>query len=240
MFDVVGEGGVSLEVFTSKLDALGDRPVTVEINSPGGDVFAGIGIYNALITHPGNVKVSIFGLAASAASIIAMGGDGIEIAGNAMMMIHNSWMMTVGNAGDHVDSAGILAKIDNGLAGTYQKRSGQPLDVIKNWMAAETWFSAEEAKQFGLVNSVANATAPQARFDLSAFKNTPAQLANSAPHQSRSLPTRSDVERYLRNHFPIRAAARISRGEWPTREDRQSIAAKLEANLAELRTVRGH
>ena len=239
IFDAIGHAGITATAFTSKLNALGGKPVRIEINSPGGDVFDGLAIFNALARYPGAVDVSIVGLAASAASIIAMAGDKIEIAANAFLMIHKAWALTIGNADEHTATAGILNKIDGSLSETYANRTGRSLATVRNWMQQETWFSADEAKQNGFVDAIIGESEPQARFDLSVFRNCPAELQASLPPEPKSLPTRSQVERYLRQRFPARAAHRISNLEWPTREGRQSIAAKLESNLAALRSIRG-
>src|SRR5205823_2104371 len=113
VYDEIGQFGVSPTAVRDQLKGAGD--VLVKINSPGGDVFDGIAIHNDLVAHSGNVTVHVTGVAASAASIIAMAGKTIAIAPNAFVMLHNSWALTIGNAGDHQDTASLLTQVDGAL-----------------------------------------------------------------------------------------------------------------------------
>ncbi|HYI43671.1 MAG TPA: head maturation protease, ClpP-related, partial [Sphingomicrobium sp.] len=110
MFGEIGEDFWSDNPITAKkvaaqLRAIGDRPVEVQINSPGGDMFEGIAIYNVLREHPQEITVKVMGMAASAASIIAMAGDRIEIGAASFLMIHNCWVMAIGNRHDMRETA---------------------------------------------------------------------------------------------------------------------------------------
>ena len=144
-------------------------------------MFDGIAIYNALARHDANVRVEVVGLAASAASIIAMAGDDISIARNGFLMIHRSWGLCVGNAADHSDMAGVLSKIDAGLAKTYSDRSGQLIGTVSKWMAQEVWFSADEAIETGFADGIIDDANPQAKFDLAIYANVPAALQARLP-----------------------------------------------------------
>lgn len=128
--------------------------ITVRINSPGGSVFDGIGIYNALVNCGKRVVVKIDALAASIASVIAMAGDDIIIAGNAQMMIHKAWTISMGNADDLLREAATLESIDSSLISTYAARTNQKPDAIGAMMAAETWLNAETAKEKGFADRV--------------------------------------------------------------------------------------
>lgn len=119
--------------------------IDVRINSPGGDVFEGEAIYNALLRNQAKINVFIDGLAASAASFIAMAGDSIEIAENAFLMIHNSWIYAMGNKADLTKTVDLLGKVDANLAAIYATRSGIDVAKITEMMDAETWFTAKEA-----------------------------------------------------------------------------------------------
>jgi ATP-dependent Clp protease protease subunit len=150
MFDVIGEdfwsgGGVTAKKVAAQLRAIGDRPVEVQINSPGGDMFEGIAIYNVLREHPQNITVKVMGMAASAASIIAMAGDRIEIGAASFIMIHNCWVMAIGNRHDMRETADWLEPFDQAMVDLYAARTGQkPADVAK-WMDAETFMSGSQA-----------------------------------------------------------------------------------------------
>ena len=126
----------------------------VYINSGGGDVFAGMAIYNILKRYDGEVTVHIDGLAASIASVIAMAGDNIIMPENALMMIHNAWTIAMGNAAELRGTADELERVDKLITDIYTARSGKDADEISDAMADETWLTAEEALDFGLVDEV--------------------------------------------------------------------------------------
>lgn len=159
MFDVIGEdfwngGGITAKGVAAQLRAIGERPVEVQINSPGGDMFEGIAIYNVLREHPQEVTVKVMGMAASAASIIAMAGDRIEIGAASFLMIHNCWVLAVGNRNDMTETAEWLAPFDKAMAEVYASRSGQPIDLIEKWMDAETYMSGSTALDRGLADAL--------------------------------------------------------------------------------------
>ncbi len=152
--------------FRQQLDRCGD--VVVHINSPGGDVFAAAAIYSALRGHRGNVTVQIVGIAASAASVIAMAGDEVLISPVAYMMIHNPWTMAQGDANEMEHQAEILREIGNGLVAAYAQRTGLDTDEIQRMLDAETYMSAETAVELGfadgmLYETVSDLNAPQNR-----------------------------------------------------------------------------
>ncbi len=126
--------------------------IEVRLNSPGGYVFDGIAIYNLLRGAGVPVTVVVDGWAASAASVVMMAGDRIEMGEGTMAMIHNAWTIAVGNAQDLLEVAAVLEKIDGEAAGIYQRRSGNEIELIREWMNAETWFTAAEAVDAGLAD----------------------------------------------------------------------------------------
>ncbi len=138
------------------------QDVTIRINSPGGDVFEGVAIHNALAQHEGKVTVHIDALAASAASVIAMAGDEIHIAANAMVMIHRAWTWTAGNANDLEKEAALLRQIDGTLVATYVARTSQETADIEAMLDAETWLTAEDAKAKGFADTITPAKTPPA------------------------------------------------------------------------------
>ena len=141
--------------FKKDLDSLGDiEQLDIYINSPGGDVFAGQAIYSILKRTKAHITVHIDGLAASIASIVAMAGDEIIMPKNAMMMIHNAWTYAAGNKDELRDMADTLDKIDSVLVDVYASKTGREKDEIVEKMNAETWFTADEALGFGLIDSV--------------------------------------------------------------------------------------
>jgi ATP-dependent Clp endopeptidase proteolytic subunit ClpP len=194
-------GGVSPIQFAQDLKALGDiKTLSVRINSPGGDVFDGATIYNQLVQHPATVTVYVDGLAASAASLVAMAGDKICMADNAMMMIHNAWGCMAGDANDLRTFADILQKVSETMCATYAKRSGMKAADVQKLMDKETWFNAQECVDEGLADEIvqpaeANASASaKVLFDLSHFKNVPKGIVQQ-PAASQSTITPPDFYR---------------------------------------------
>lgn len=146
---------ITPKAFKDDLDALGDIDVIdIYINSSGGDVFAGDSIYNILKRHNARKIVHIDGLAASIASIIAMVGDEIIMAENALMMIHEAWTYARGNKRDLAKMIDALVRIDDTLSGVYAARTGKNADEIADMMQNETWFTAAEAMEQGFADKV--------------------------------------------------------------------------------------
>jgi HK97 family phage prohead protease len=146
--------GVTASVIKSQIDNAGDvKSIKVRINSPGGDVFEGIAIYNMLRAQKKPVAVYIDGLAASAASIIAMAGDTITMGVNTMMMVHNVWSQCVGYASDMRKMADMLDKTSAAVAQTFIAR-GLTAEKVAELMNAETWLTAPEALALGLCTGV--------------------------------------------------------------------------------------
>jgi ATP-dependent Clp protease, protease subunit len=159
MFDMIGEdfwtgGGVTAKKVASQLRAIGDRPVTVQINSPGGDMFEGIAIYNVLREHPQPITVQIMGMAASAASVIAMAGDDIQIGAASFIMIHNCWVLAMGNRNDMRELADWLEPFDAAMTGLYSQRTGKDAKEIANWMDKETYMSGTQAIERGFADGL--------------------------------------------------------------------------------------
>lgn len=164
IYDVIGEdrwtgGGFTDKQMAAALRGIGDRDVTVDINSPGGDMFEAIAIYNMLAQHKGRVTVNVMGLAASGASIIAMAGDTINMSAGSFMMIHNAWGVVVGNKADMRASADVFDGFDGGLADIYEARTGLNRSEIVKLMDAESFFSVSEAINLGFADGPAQTSA---------------------------------------------------------------------------------
>lgn len=147
-FDLWGDG-VTAKRIQQDLRAIGNQDVTVLINSPGGNVFEGLAIYNLLRQHKGHVTTKVIGLAASAASFIAQAGDDRQIARAAFLMVHNSWVCTCGNRHDLRAIADWLEPFDLTLADIYVARTGLGLDDVIDALDAETWIGGSEAVKAG-------------------------------------------------------------------------------------------
>ena len=145
-------GQIVARRFRQQLARCGD--VTVFINSPGGDVFAGAEIYTALREHKGKVTVKISGIAASAASVIAMAGDEVLMSPVAYMMIHDPWTYAMGNAREMEHQAQVLREIGEGLIAAYTAKTGKSRDEIADMLAAETYMNAEQAVREGFADGI--------------------------------------------------------------------------------------
>ncbi|EKH6499146.1 Clp protease ClpP, partial [Providencia rettgeri] len=158
VLDVIGEDylgeGVTAKRISGALRAIGNNDVVVNINSPGGDMFEGLAIYNLLRAHSGKVTVNILGIAASAASIIAMAGDEIQMGRGAFLMIHNCWSIGVGNRHDFAKLAADLEPFDKSMADIYVARSGQSESVVSKMMDDETYIASSDAIAKGFADGL--------------------------------------------------------------------------------------
>jgi len=150
--------------------------VELRINSPGGDVFAARAMAQAMREHPGKVTAYVDGVAASAASLLAVSAAETVMAPGSMMMIHEAWTIALGNKGDFLATAALLEKIDASIVETYQAKAGGEPAQWAALMAAETWYTAAEAVQAKLADRVSEAkpAAAQAAWDLGVYDNAPA------------------------------------------------------------------
>jgi len=203
-------GGVAPEPFVAQLREITAGTIHLRINSPGGSVFGARAIETALREHKARVVVHIDGLAASAATFIAMAGDEVVMSKGSMFMIHNAWTFAYGNAAELKNTAALLDKIDGTLVATYADRTGQKPEQVANWMAAETWFTADEAVKYGFADKLAEAEtktgAKASAWSLKAYLNAPAP---PAPEPEPALPAAATEEHRERQQQRMRLLARI-------------------------------
>lgn len=181
IFDEIGYWGISAKQFITDLKTVDPaHNILLRIHSPGGEVFDGNAIYNALKRHPGGVTVQIEGLAASMATVIALAGSPVRMSANGFFMIHNPWSIAMGDAEDMREQAELLEKIQAGIVNAYAAKSGQSAEQVQAWMDAETWFTAEEALAAGFIDEITDAIAIAASANKFArvgkFKNAPGDL----------------------------------------------------------------
>ncbi|GFM89353.1 ATP-dependent Clp protease proteolytic subunit [Pseudomonas cichorii] len=158
IYGLIGEGwydeGVTVKRIDAALRAIGDKPVTVYINSPGGDMFEGIAIYNRLREHSQSVTTKVLGLAASAASVIYLAGEQRQVASSAFLMIHNCWTYTVGNRHVLRDIADDMEEFDSAMAELYAETSGQGIEDMAALMDDETFIRGKRAVELGLATGL--------------------------------------------------------------------------------------
>lgn len=204
IYEQIGEdfwsgGGITAKSFQKELAAIKSPQIDLHINSPGGEVFEGLAIFNLIKQHPANVTTYIDGLAASIASVIAMAGDEIYMAENALFMIHNPWGMAMGDSTEMRKTADLLDKICESLIIAYTDKSKKKKEEVKCLMDEETWMTAEEAMDFGFIDDVTESMdlAACAKFipimSKAKFKHIPEALKEHKP-----IPTATDLERSLR------------------------------------------
>jgi len=184
VYDIIDSfWGVSAADVAKALASISAPNIALRINSPGGDVFEARAMMTALAEHPATITAKIDGLAASAASVLALAADTVEIAEGGFFMIHNAWTIALGNAADLRVTADLLDKIDDTLVADYATKSGQTADAIKAWMAAETWFTAQEAVDAGFANSImpGAAKAKASAFNLAVYDKAPRALTEPKP-----------------------------------------------------------
>jgi ATP-dependent protease ClpP protease subunit len=202
IYDVIGQDwwtgeGVTAKRVAGALRQLGPVDVTVNINSPGGDMFEGVSIYNLLAEHPAQVTVRVMGLAASAASIIAMAGDTVQMGLGSFLMIHNSWGGVVGNHADFASAAETFRAFDEAMARIYAARTGRDQAEIRAMMEAETWLSPERAIELAFADETF--TAP----DLSPTTDTQKAARSRLDMQlAKAGVPRSERRALMRQAFP--------------------------------------
>jgi ATP-dependent protease ClpP protease subunit len=199
LYEEIGGFGIWAADLVPALAQLQADQIEVHLNSPGGDYFDGVAIANGLANHPANVVVHVDGLAASAASVIAMAGDEIIMHPGSQMMIHDAITGTYGNAGEHKRTEALLDKVSADIAALYASRAGGDAGTWRTQMLAETWLSAEEAVTSGLANSIGGRQLPAGQEQpqswqalLSAYR-AGTDLSSSAPHET-SAPVAAAVQ----------------------------------------------
>jgi len=188
IYDVIGESwdgsGVPAKKFVEDVAALGSvDTIKVRINSPGGDVFDGTAIYNALVGHKARIETQIDGMALSMASVIAMAGDIVTAPENAMLMVHNPQTMAYGDAEAMRKVADTLDKAKTSLMVAYRRKTGKTDEEISALLDDETWMTGAEAHEMGFVDSLIEPVRMAAFFDLSKFgyRNAPELRAIEIP-----------------------------------------------------------
>ena len=175
VYDEIGYWGVSAADFVTDLGGITAKDITLRINSPGGDVQDGLAMLNALRQHPANIHVIVDGWAVSAASFIAMAGDKVSMAPNAMMMIHDAAGMCYGNSAEMAEMAELLNKHSDNIASVYARRAGGTVEDWRTVMRAETWYTDQEAVDAGLADEILGS------------EETDATVKNAAPESAQTI-----------------------------------------------------
>ncbi|WP_237331719.1 head maturation protease, ClpP-related [Ralstonia syzygii] len=197
LYDVIDPyWGVGAEAFAKALASITAGTIHLRVNSPGGDVFEARAMVAAIGAHSAKVIAHIDGLAASAATYVAMAADEVRIADGAFMMIHQAWTFSMGNAADLRAQADLLDKVDASIVADYARKTGKDAGQIAQWMADETWFTSAEAVENGFADTVVQndkgSSATQNRWTLAAYQKVPKALtAPPEPDLSSAARTRA-------------------------------------------------
>lgn len=214
LYDIIGEdifGGVGAKQFAAELaNAKAAKTIDLRINSPGGDAFVAFTMYNLLKSQRAEINVFIDGLAASAASVVAMAGDTIEIAKNGMLMIHRAWTVVAGNAADFHRQAATLEKVDESIVNIYADQTGGDTAGLLEQMSAETWLNAADALEQGFVDRIGQQQAVAAciRADLFNYKHIPPELLVAEPVEAEAIPYHQQLRQDLAT-FPRTPSTRM-------------------------------
>tara|TARA_R110000824_G_scaffold68046_3_gene176259 strand:+ start:2911 stop:3906 length:996 start_codon:yes stop_codon:yes gene_type:complete len=190
LFNDIGTFGVTAQNFIDEIKEYEDTELNIHINSLGGEVFEGMAIYSIIQRRKAKTTVYIEGIAASIASVIALAADEVIMSENSLLMIHNAWGGTQGEAKDMRKQAKILDKITNEIAEVYVKKSGIPYNEVIRMMDEETWLTAEEAVALGLVDSISEPIKVAAKYDVSKYKN----ITNKKVEQILSLTKKREIK----------------------------------------------
>ncbi len=193
-------GGVSAISFAKELTAITAPTIHLHINSPGGDVFAARAMEQLMREHPSQIIAHIDGYAASSASYVALAADQVLIGAGAQYMIHKAWTIACGNADEISKTVALLNHIDASLIETYARETGQDAQQIADWMAAETWFNAEQAVQYGFADAIAGSEDAQAleqSWDMAAYRNAPRITTPAAREREPEQTDRAALRRRL-------------------------------------------
>lgn len=203
IFDEIGFWGVTAQSFISDFKEITAKNVDLRINSPGGAVFEGMAIFNAIKRHPANVTVHVEALAASIAAVIAMAGDSINMAKNSHMMIHKAFTISMGNAEDLRKEADVLDRIDDTIAEIFVERTDESKGDIINLMEDETWMNAQEALDMGFIDTVEGDSGAENKFDLTVFNHVPQELLaiqnKRIEEEEEKKFSKTGIEKILRN-----------------------------------------
>jgi ATP-dependent Clp endopeptidase proteolytic subunit ClpP len=237
IYDEIGFGGVTAKSFLAELKKLSGQRVHLRINSVGGSVVEGAAIYNALRRHKGGLVVHIDALAASMASVIAMAGDETLIADNALVMIHNPWGMTMGDADELRKEADILDKLKATLVNAYVRKTGMEAEQVAQMMDDETWLDATEAVALGFADAIedgieaaASITPESARARFDTFQNSMARKTTKNIKAEEAAPAEVVAEPVV--EAPVTDGAVDTSSEDNMNAELQAKVDALQADLA--------
>jgi len=190
IFNDIGTFGVSAQSFVEEIKEYEGKELAIHINSLGGEVFEGMAIYSIIQRRKAKTTVYIEGIAASIASVIALAADEVIMSENSLLIIHNAWGGSNGDADEMRKQADVLDKITNEIAEIYVKKTNLPYNEIESMMGEETWLTAEEAVALGFADSISKPIKVAAKYDVSKFKN----ITNEEVEKTLSINTKRKIK----------------------------------------------
>jgi ATP-dependent Clp endopeptidase proteolytic subunit ClpP len=238
IFDEIGGWGISVDMFKEQFDLVkNSASIRLLLNSPGGDVFAGMAMYNLLSSVRSKLTVEVLGIAASMASVIALAGQTLVMGEGSFLMIHNPWTITWGDASDLRKTADTLDKVKGELLNIYTSRSGLSAKEITEMMDAETWLTADESVDKGFAHEVNRVAVAAKVCNLKeiGFGKVPAALAGADKPQ-----TAREFEGFLRDagYSKTEAERIVSKGFRESQREAgqiESVAQALRNNINEMK-----
>lgn len=248
IYDEIAWYGASADDLVREIAGITASEIHVRLNTPGGSVWDGMAIYQALRGHGARIVTHIEGLAASMGSVIALAGEEVRMAKGAFFMIHNPWVLILGDARELRETADLLEKIETNIVGIYMDRTGATEEEIRAAMDAETWYTAEEARDAGFVDAIVDGQEVVARASadiLARYRNVPERLAAMVRGAGRrndvppKIQTIRDFETFLRDAggFSREAAKAIAARGWKATSDPRDEADDGELVAAAMRLV---
>lgn len=220
----IGENSWSDDTVTAKnfiddLKKIKAKTIHLFINSPGGNLFSGLAIYNSLVHHKAKIITQVDGVAASIASVIAMAGT-LKMPANSLLMVHDPSCFVGGSSEDIRKAADAMDKMKNSLISVYVNKTGLSSAKVSKMMTEETWLSADEAKELGFADEVIDAVNIQNSHDISGFKNAPSNLGNikHVKNASKGQPSKKfedTVGQYIANGFNMAESINKAAHEYP-------------------------
>lgn len=235
VLDVIGADwfgeGVTAKRISAALRSIGKNDVVVNINSPGGDYFEGLAIYNMLREHPAKVTVKILGIAASAASVIAMAGDEVQIARAGFLMIHNTWVIAMGDRHQLRDVADWLEPFDQSAIDIYAARTGMADKELAKMLDRETWIGGSDAIDKGFADALLSSDEVSTK-----AKNSSESRPVAAAHKIDTLLARAGVARSERREL-LHALKGGMPGAASTGMQDAAVIAEVESLLSSIRSI---
>jgi len=233
IYGTIGAYDIGAKDFVKELNGIKAKEATLRMHSPGGNVFEGMTIFNAIEEHPATIKGQVDGMCGSICSVISMACSNLTMAKGSMMMIHNASGVSMGNSKEMRKTADVLDQIDVIQAKAYQAKTGMSLRDLKELMDKETYMNADKAKSLGFCDAVGNQNAIKAEVDFSCLGSVPDEIKALFSEKQVEPATERELEQILRDAgvSNSRAKAAVAAIKGDHRDDETLEGEKLKAYM---------